>query len=102
MGIQFGLNESSEFAFVTQKILLLEMNSLHMIVKPISLTWPEFARWLGTEEMSRLLQMFGLEMFAKLLDIPARHRAEMADMTSYTIVNSLDMIAENIFGISAE
>ena len=38
MGIQFGLNESSEFAFVTQKILLLEMNSLHMIVKPISLT----------------------------------------------------------------
>ena len=38
MGIQFGLNESSEFTFVTQKILLLEMNSLHMIVKPISLT----------------------------------------------------------------
>jgi hypothetical protein len=38
MGIQFGLNESSEFALVTQKILLLEMNSLHMIVKPISLT----------------------------------------------------------------
>ena len=43
MGIQFGLNESSEFTFVTQKILLLEMNSLHMIVKSISLTGPEFA-----------------------------------------------------------
>ena len=29
-----------------------------------------YYRWLSTEEMSRLLQMFGLEMFAKLLDIP--------------------------------
>ena len=37
-----------------------------------------------------------------VFNIPARHRAEMADVTSYTIVNSLDMIAENIFGICAE